>query len=92
MAGRRRANAGEELFFGGGRRFRVLDVVVFGEERPGGLGRSCAENGAGARLPGITSPSGIPGNHARRRLPESNRCTGFCRPTRADSKKRIVER
>jgi hypothetical protein len=23
---------GEELFFGGGRRFRVLDVVVFDEE------------------------------------------------------------
>ncbi|HLY86719.1 MAG TPA: hypothetical protein VKO84_09475 [Gaiellaceae bacterium] len=23
---------GEELFFGGGRRFRVLDVVIFDEE------------------------------------------------------------
>lgn len=23
---------GEELFFGGGRRFRVIDVVPFGEE------------------------------------------------------------
>ena len=27
-----RVKAGEELFFGGGRRFRVLDVVVFDEE------------------------------------------------------------
>jgi hypothetical protein len=27
-----RVKIGEELFFGGGRRFRVLDVVVFDEE------------------------------------------------------------
>jgi hypothetical protein len=27
-----RVKVGEELFFGGGRRFRVLDVVVFDEE------------------------------------------------------------
>lgn len=27
-----RIKIGEELFFGGGRRFRVIDVVVFDEE------------------------------------------------------------
>jgi hypothetical protein len=27
-----RVKIGEELFFGGGRRFRVLDVVMFDEE------------------------------------------------------------
>jgi hypothetical protein len=27
-----RVKVGEELFFGGGRRFRVLDVVIFEEE------------------------------------------------------------
>jgi hypothetical protein len=27
-----RFKVGEELFFGGGRRFRVLDVVIFEEE------------------------------------------------------------
>jgi hypothetical protein len=27
-----RVRVGEELFFGGGRRFRVLDVVIFEEE------------------------------------------------------------
>ena len=27
-----RVKVGEELFFGGGRRFRVLDVVIYDEE------------------------------------------------------------
>lgn len=27
-----RVKVGEELFFGGGRRFRVLDVVIFDDE------------------------------------------------------------
>jgi hypothetical protein len=27
-----RVRVGEELFFGGGRRFRVLDVVIYDEE------------------------------------------------------------
>ena len=32
-----RVKVSEELFFGGGRRFRVLDVVLFEEEDDSGL-------------------------------------------------------